>query len=231
MFFNFLHNFNLQSFLMYALVFMFSISFHEASHAWMAYKLGDDTAKRSGRLSLNPFVHLDLMGTVLFLLAHIGYAKAVPFNPANFRKPKRDTLLVALAGPVSNLILATAGAFIYFIVIKYFPSYVYDPVYGIIVRVFELMYIWNVVLAAFNLLPLPPLDGYKILSAVLPRKIYFQIMDMETKIGLILLAIFIFAPRILNGFIFLIKWPLHIFVTETALFLIRILIFFINILS
>ena len=93
-------------------VILFSLTIHEYAHALVAYRLGDDTAKRQGRLSLNPLVHLDVLGTLLLFIVHFGWAKPVPVDPRNFRNPKKDMLMVALAGPVSNILTAIAAAVI-----------------------------------------------------------------------------------------------------------------------
>ena len=103
---------NYSFFIILVPVILFSLTIHEYAHALVAYRLGDDTAKRQGRLSLNPLVHLDLLGTLLLFIVHFGWAKPVPVDPRNFRNPKKDMLLVALAGPVSNILTAIAAAVI-----------------------------------------------------------------------------------------------------------------------
>ncbi len=147
-----------------AVAVLFTISIHEYAHGQMADWLGDDTARRSGRLSLNPIHHIDPMGALCMLFLRFGWAKPVPINPSRFKNRKRDTILVSLAGPLSNLGLATLlilGTKLYF------PS---NP-YAIDTLLF-LIYV-NLGLGFFNLLPLPPLDGSKILMSLLPTKIEF----------------------------------------------------------
>ncbi len=138
---------------------------HECAHGWMASKLGDDTARVNGRITLNPLASIDPFGALCILLFGFGWAKAVPVNPHNFRNPKRDMALTALAGPVSNLLAALAGALLQNVlfVIPGIPN-------GLLlwISVFFSYYISiNVMLAVFNLIPLPPLDGSRVLGAFL----------------------------------------------------------------
>jgi Zn-dependent protease len=143
-----------------------SLSFHEAAHAWTASKLGDPTARALGRLTLNPMAHIDPIGTLLFpLLAMstgaplIGWAKPVPVDPRYLRQPKRDFALIAAAGPISNLILAVGGAGLLMIA----PD-------GIVAGTLTL-FVWiNVLLAVFNMVPIPPLDGGNVLIGLLPHE-------------------------------------------------------------
>ena len=159
---------------------------HELAHGYAAYKCGDDTAKLKGRLTINPFAHLDLIGTIMILLFGIGYAKPVPVNPARLRHPRRDMALVALAGPVSNLLMGFVSVFIYYII---------NAAGSINAGVAALGYFFlyaaqvNVMLAVFNILPIPPLDGAKIFSAVLPDKIYFKIMQYDRYIMIALMIL------------------------------------------
>jgi len=150
--------------LLNAVAVLFTISIHEYAHGQMADWLGDDTARRSGRLTLNPIRHIDPMGALCMLFLRFGWAKPVPINPGRFKNRKRDTILVSLAGPISNLGLAT----LLILASKlYFPS----NLYAIDTMLF-LIYV-NLGLGFFNLLPLPPLDGSKILMSILPTKIEF----------------------------------------------------------
>jgi Zn-dependent protease len=150
-----------------------SLSFHEAAHAWTSNRLGDPTARLLGRLTLNPIAHIDWIGTVLFPLVAmisslpiIGWAKPVPVNARNLREPRKDFALVALAGPVSNLILATSAALLRFAVVFVDPhptgwSTWLPPILANFVAL-------NVLLAIFNIIPVPPLDGGNVLMGVLP---------------------------------------------------------------
>lgn len=149
----------------FLLALLATLTFHEVSHALVAYYLGDPTAKLEGRLSLNPGKHLDPVGTIIFLITWVvGWGKPVPVNPRNFKHPVRDSALVALAGPVSNLIFAFVVALMW----KYLGSYMWEPLLVFVQTVFHM----NVFLAIFNLFPFPPLDGSKILGLVIPRKWY-----------------------------------------------------------
>ena len=148
-----------------------AITFHEYAHAFAAYKLGDDTAKNQGRLSLNPFAHLDPIGVVMLIFAHIGWGKPVQINPNNFtRKVSARTgeAIVAFAGPLMNFILAFIFTIIYYSIITFATSFAYTTEIGTIIRtMIEYTVLVNVGLGVFNLIPLPPLDGSKILMAFL----------------------------------------------------------------
>lgn len=159
---------------------------HELAHGYVAYKCGDDTAKLKGRLTINPFAHLDLIGTIMILLFGIGYAKPVPVNPARLRHPRRDMALVALAGPVSNLLMGFVSVFIYYII-----NAAGSINAGIVALGYFFLYAAqvNVMLAVFNILPIPPLDGAKIFSAVLPDKVYFKIMQYDRYIMIALMIL------------------------------------------
>jgi len=170
---------------------LFSIVIHEVAHGWMAYRLGDPTAKYMGRLTLNPISHIDPIGTVilpLILLALggpvFGWAKPVPFNPQNFHPHvniRKGTMWVAIAGPGSNLILAFIGSFILFFLRKFLPL---PPVVDMF-RAFMEINIW---LALLNLVPIPPLDGSKVLWGFLPPK-YDHYFLMLERYGFLIIVI------------------------------------------
>ncbi|HIX13493.1 MAG TPA: site-2 protease family protein [Candidatus Anaerofilum faecale] len=163
-------------YLMRALAMLLIIPAHEAAHAFVSWKLGDPTAKNYGRLTLNPVAHFDLMGAVCMILIGVGWAKPVPTDPRRFRHPRRDMALSAAAGPVCNLLLAYLGMVLTKIW-TYTASY---STFAVWVLVFlECFYSLNVSLAVFNLLPVPPFDGSRILLVFLPRRIYFGLMRYE----------------------------------------------------
>lgn len=181
------------SYLYSALAALIALTVHEFSHGYAAYRLGDPTAKAMGRLSLNPLRHLDPIGALCLVFFHFGWAKPVPINPNNFKKPKRDFALTALAGPASNFLLAFLSSFFYLLLYTLFSSFAF-PNAGMLRVAQNLLYflyvfhLVNLGLALFNLFPLPPLDGSRLLGVILPEKAYFGIMKYERTIYYIMLG-------------------------------------------
>lgn len=157
------------------------ITVHETCHGLAALWMGDDTAKRQGRLSLNPLRHVDLMGLVMMALLRFGWARAVPVNPAKFRRPKLGMALTALAGPLSNVLLMLTAMALRLVILVFLPDWQY------LILFFELTAILSAGLAVFNLFPIPPLDGSKILFALLPARWYARLLQYE-RYGMLLLA-------------------------------------------
>ncbi len=175
---------------------------HEFAHGFVANKLGDNTAKRQGRLTLNPLAHIDYMGAALLLIVGFGWAKPVPINARNFKNPKVGMAISALAGPVSNLIAAIAAGLVYnglFVLLgRTIGLYaVYITAWKYLFVFLQFLIMINVGLAVFNFLPIPPLDGSKIALAFLPDKIAYWILEREQMISIILM-ILIFTGG-LNG--------------------------------
>lgn len=159
---------------------------HELAHGLMAYALGDRTAKNQGRLSLNPLAHLNPIGTVMIFLFGIGYANPVPVNPRNFKNVKSGMALTALAGPSANLLMGFISVWGYYIFARVGAgnSFLYA-----VAMFFLYAAQINVMLAVFNLLPIPPLDGSKIIAAVLPDKVYYKYMMYERYIMIALMVL------------------------------------------
>lgn len=140
------------------------ITIHEFAHAWVADRLGDPTARLQGRVTLNPLAHLDPIGTLAILFLHFGWGKPVPFDPFNLKNPKRDSALISLAGPVSNILLATVASLILRLIMFTFSGLGALHIAALLQSIIVL----NVVLAVFNILPVHPLDGFKIVGGLLP---------------------------------------------------------------
>lgn len=173
---------------------LIALTFHEFAHGYMAYKLGDPTAKNFGRLTLNPLKHLDPIGTICMIFFHFGWAKPVPINSRYFKKPRRDMALTAAAGPIMNFILAFFGVLVCRILTKIFVAFpaqsdfVYYVQYAAL-TLFSYFHMLNLSLGVFNLIPIPPLDGSRIFYIFLPQKWYFGVMKYEKYIQLALLVL------------------------------------------
>jgi Zn-dependent protease len=184
---------NLQTLFLIAPPILLALTFHEYAHAYVADRYGDDTARQSGRLSLNPLHHLDPLGTIMIFLVHFGWAKPVPVNPYKLRDPKRDMLWISAAGPLSNMLLAlVSGISLRFLFTLDMLPARHSIAGSIVYMVFMSLQI-NLALAIFNILPIAPLDGSKILYGLLPAGYARAILALERYgpfllIGLILVG-------------------------------------------
>jgi len=170
---------------------LLALTFHEYMHGWTAYKMGDPTAKMAGRLTMNPIAHLDPIGTLMLFLVHFGWARPVPVDPRYFRNPKRDMLYVAVAGPLANMFLALLSGLLIRLFrggqFNFLPLDILQPVYTMLILSLQI----NLALAIFNLVPIPPLDGSKILMGLVPPRYESQIEWLEHYGGYFLMAVII----------------------------------------
>lgn len=202
--------------------FIMAVVFHEYAHGWVANLFGDTTAKKAGRLTLNPLVHMDPLGTLLFPIINMlsgihilfGWAKPVPINPHQFKKYRAGVLWVSLAGPGMNFLLSILSAMIFCAIVRWVPTsfYLYEPLIGMSYVSVSL----NYALGIFNLLPLPPLDGSKVVEVFLPYEMAKKYEAISQY------SFFIFMALLMSGGLSFLSYPIH-FCTQSTLFVMGLL--------
>ncbi len=180
--------FDFQSIILSAPAILFGLTIHEFSHGWVAWQLGDPTAKMMGRLTLNPLKHLDPIGTIALFLFRFGWAKPVPIDPRNFRHPTRDMAISSLAGPGANLLTAAVAGLILRVLLLFHVG-------GFIVTLVSYFVLFNLILCFFNLIPIPPLDGSRLVYHLLPPNLAAGYARLE-RYGFIILIGIIFLGQL-----------------------------------
>jgi Zn-dependent protease len=197
----------IQTLLLIAPPILLALTFHEYAHAYVANRLGDDTAKQSGRLSLNPLRHLDPLGTIMIFLVHFGWAKPVPVNPYRLKNPKKDMLWISAAGPFANMVLAFASGILLRLLIATGGTPDRTSLMGLLIYVVFMSLQINLALAIFNILPIAPLDGSKILAGLLPAGYAKMFYFMDRYGPFILLGLIIFGSATGVSVLGRIIWP------------------------
>lgn len=204
----------LQSLILKIPALLLAITIHECAHGFVADRLGDPTARLSGRLTLNPLPHIDPIGALAFVLAGFGWAKPVPVNAGNFKHPTRDMSWVALAGPLSNFLAAFVALVLLALARNTLSApFIAEPVGGILIWVYQ----FNLALAVFNLIPLPPLDGGHFLPHLFPRASWSALHQLEQYGSLILLLL------VMTGAIDIVIGPIVRMVSKFYIFLVGVL--------
>jgi Zn-dependent protease len=204
-----MHNFDLAQFLRELTIiipgFLLAITVHEFAHGYVAYRLGDPTAKLAGRLTFNPISHLDIFGTIALVLVKIGWAKPVPVDPRNLRNPKTDMLWISLAGPGANMVAAAVLAIIVHVIVgmlwgqtsREMAELLFKPLLKILGWAVHI----NIVLAIFNLIPVPPLDGFSVLTGILPYRQAYMLEQLQPY------GVFILLFLLMTGIVSYIVFP------------------------
>ena len=196
---------NFDYYIFSALAALIALTVHEYSHGYAAYKMGDNTAKNLGRLTLNPIKHLDPIGTLCMVLFHIGWARPVPVNPRYFKNPKKGFAVTALAGPLSNVILGFFSAGLYLLAFALLRDVTFESkniAYNLANYSLSFIFIFhsvNIGLGIFNLLPIPPFDGSRLLNVLLPERAYFAVMKYERQIYLGVIGWLLLGNMVASG--------------------------------
>ncbi|MEL1136445.1 site-2 protease family protein [Desulfitobacterium sp. THU1] len=194
---------------------LIGFAFHEYAHAWVADRLGDPTPRSQGRLTMNPFVHLDIFGTLMAVLYSFGWAKPVQTQPHYFKgNRERGRILVSMAGPLANLVVAFVAMFLWIITLSFLEDSSWS---NVISQLFMSVVVMNLGLGVFNLLPIPPLDGFSILRGIVPGK-YSQVLNTLETYGMFILVIILFT-NFLGAVLHPVVSGLYAFYRDTALFL------------
>lgn len=195
-FFNFPFPFDEWPFVIIVVAIAFSL--HEFAHAYAAYKFGDPTAKRQGRVTLNPMAHMDLLGTIFIFLAGFGWARPVPVKRSNFKHPRLMGIVVSIVGPLSNLLIAFVGMLLLAFISKYLGLQSASlGVYEAVTTFFQILIGLNIALFLFNLIPIPPLDGYRIIEDLVPNHIRARMAKIEHW-AILLFLLIVFIPPLRN---------------------------------
>ena len=168
-----------------AIAALVALTIHEYAHGYVAYRLGDGTARSLGRLSLNPIKHLDPFGVICMVLFHFGWAKPVPINPGNFKNPRKGFAITAMAGPATNIVVGFFTAFLYLLCLSFarLTNIAFlDSLQINLIRFLYYFFSVNIGLGIFNLIPVPPFDGSRMLNVILPDRLYFKVMRYERQI-------------------------------------------------
>ena len=211
-------NQSIQTFSLLALPLLLALTLHELAHGWVAEKLGDGTARDAGRLTMNPLKHLDLMGTLVFVVTQlVGWAKPVPVDPRNFRNPKKDMAIVAAAGPLVNIIIAIVSAILLRLqepAVGLILNYQFNDLLYVVLPFFYMINISvriNVALAIFNIIPIPPLDGGRVLAGVLSHEQVIKFSKIEPYGFIIIVAL------LMSGIIGKAVFPIIMTITKLLL--------------
>jgi Zn-dependent protease len=186
---------------------LLALSFHEFAHAYVAYLYGDDTAKQDGRLTMNPIKHLDPVGTIMIFLVRFGWAKPVPVNPARLKNPKKDMIWISAAGPLANMLLALISGLVLRLLLKTTGPHDQQSITGLLILMVFISMQINLALAIFNIFPIAPLDGSKILAGLLPYR-YSEFVDWLERYGpFILIGLIVFGQMQEVSILGAVIWP------------------------